>query len=311
MSASFDLKTCLVRVCNAKGETKGTGFVVETHRGRVSILAVTCAHVITACGVAPGGRVRVVFHANGEARDAEVLHEFWRAPNADDVAVLRLDMSLPAGVTPATLGSTRACSGHPIRTAGFAELPGGYEFAWAKGESRGVVPHPHKRPMLQMRAEPIRRGMSGAPVFDLDTQRVVGMVNEFMPDAPLEWATTSETLAAVCPDLTLHPPQDVEDYLAAVREYCASLPYLSLHDIRPPKTLDEVYVPLKAQPQPREREEKTEPQERESLRPLSIAEVLQRREHTHLLILGEPGAGKSTCSANSPSTLGMRRTKSA
>ncbi len=39
----------------------------------------------------------------------------------------------------------------------------------------------------------------------------------------------------------------VEEYLAAVREYCANLPYLTLHDIRPPKTLDEVYLPLKAQ----------------------------------------------------------------
>ena len=44
--------------------------------------------------------------------------------------------------------------------------------------------------------------------------------------------------------------QSAADYVAAVRDYCASLPYLSLHDIRPSKTLDEVYVPLKARPQP-------------------------------------------------------------
>ncbi len=91
--------------------------------------------------------------------------------------------------------------------------------------------------------------------------------------------------------------RSLQDYFRALRAYCASLPYLTLHDIRPPKTLDEVYVPLQAQPQPREREEKTEsqgPRDRPSLGPLSIAEVLQRREHTHLLILGEPGAGKST-----------------
>ena len=92
----------------------------------------------------------------------------------------------------------------------------------------------------------------------------------------------------------------VEDYLAAVREYCANLPYLTLHDIRPPKTLDEVYVPLKARPLPRKDEgkpkEEQERLEREAFRlePLSIAEVMQQREAPHVLILGEPGAGKST-----------------
>jgi len=99
--------------------------------------------------------------------------------------------------------------------------------------------------------------------------------------------------------------QAIEDYLAALREYCASPPYLTLDDTRPPRTLDEVYVPLKVRPQPRQ--EKAD----EDLaglpgvltrdlpgldrgKPLSIAEVMRRREPPHVLILGEPGAGKST-----------------
>ena len=74
----------------------------------------------------------------------------------------------------------------------------------------------------------------------------------------------------------------VEDYLTAVREYCANLPYLTLHDIRPPKTLDEVYVPLKARPLPRKEDkgksqEEQERLEREAFRlePLSIARVMK------------------------------------
>jgi thioredoxin-like negative regulator of GroEL len=99
-------------------------------------------------------------------------------------------------------------------------------------------------------------------------------------------------------------PRVVHGYLAAVRDYCASLPYRSLHDIRPPKTLDEVYVPLKARPQPRK--EKQDPRglrptegwhDLEGLErhgPLSIADVMRTRNQPHVLILGEPGAGKST-----------------
>jgi len=103
----------------------------------------------------------------------------------------------------------------------------------------------------------------------------------------------------------------IEDYLAALREYCANLPYLTLHDIRPPRTLDEVYVPLKARPQPRKEQADEDlaglpgvPTYPSGLtrdlpgldrgEPLSIAEVMRRREPPHTLILGEPGAGKST-----------------
>ncbi len=287
-----DLLACIIRVCNTAGETLGTGFVVTEN------LVVTCAHVVAACGSAPGGYVRVVFHANGQVREAEVLADFWSAPDADDIAVLHLfphNQLLPHGVVPVILGSTRACNGHPMRTMGFPELPGGYDVAWAEGQLRGVVSHPGKQSMLQMDARPILKGMSGAPVLDLDTQRVVGIVSEFMPNAPLEWATTADALKAVCPDLQLHPPQVVEEYLTAVREYCANLPYLSLYDIRPARILDEVYVPLKARPQRNADERESQDEERVLHdRSLSITEVLKNSDYLHLLILGEPGAGKST-----------------
>ena len=112
-------------------------------------------------------------------------------------------------------------------------------------------------------------------------------VEAISSDERLAWTTATEMRSAA-------------DYLAAVRDYCASLPYLSLHDIRQPKSLDEVYVPLKARQQPREKQTS----ERESddrgmrhlrdLAPLSIADVMRKRDQPHVLILGEPGAGKST-----------------
>ena len=295
----LDLEACVLRICDDEGRTRGTGFLVT------ETLAVTCAHVVNACGAGPGGRVRVVFHRGGAARQADVLRNGWREVAGDDVAILSLrpeGTPLPEGVRPAQLGSTRACGGHRMRALGFPPLEGGYDVAWAEGELRGVVPHPNKRPMLQMDAWPIRKGMSGAPVLDLETGRVVGMVNEYLEGAPLEWATTSETLHQAYPEIPLHPPQAVEDYLEDVRKYCAELPYLTLHDIRPPRTLDEVYVPLQARPQMRPdreatasscpTEEQKDPEE--PVGPLSISDVMRRRDPPHVLILGEPGAGKST-----------------
>ena len=178
----LDLEVCVLRICDDAGRTRGTGFLVT------ETLAVTCAHVVKACGAGPGGRVRVVFHRGG-ALQAEVLRDGWREPDGDDVAILSLQPEgapLPEGVRPARLGSTRACKGHRMHALGFPPLESGYDVAWAEGELRGVVPHPRKRPMLQMDAWPIREGMSGAPVLDLETGRVVGMVNEYLEGAPLE-----------------------------------------------------------------------------------------------------------------------------
>lgn len=101
----------------------------------------------------------------------------------------------------------------------------------------------------------------------------------------------------------------LQDYFRALRAYCASLPYLTLTGIRPPKNLDEVYVPLQAR-----RRGGGQEQEMASQGPsLSIAEVL-RQTQTHLLILGQPGAGKSTLlrqlaerTYDDPQSIGLER----
>jgi len=294
-----DLEACVVRICDAQDNTHGTGFLVSES------LVVTCAHVAEACGAGPGDCLRLRFHAADAGAEAEVLGDLWCQD--DDVAFLRLKIALPAGVQPATLGQTRACEGHPARIVGFAR-PAGYEFDRAEVQILGRVSHPGRRPMLRLEPKHllptpqvaqttgIILGLSGAPVLDLETGRVVGLFTEFLPQTPAAWATTAETLHQVCPEISLHPPQAVADYLAAVGEYCASLPYLTLHDIRPPRTMDQVYVPLQARPQPRQKEPGPQGlKDLEGLRgTLSIAEVVRRREPPHVLILGEPGAGKST-----------------
>ncbi|HKZ86258.1 MAG TPA: trypsin-like peptidase domain-containing protein, partial [Anaerolineae bacterium] len=289
-----DLAAGIVRILHADGSTAGTGFVVSA-RGLIA----TCSHVVQSEQSQRDGeprpeRVSVVFHATGEQRDAIVEPAWWRPHDSDDVAILRLDGPLPAGVVPIRLGFTRHCNGHKLQTLGFPELPGGYETAWAEGEIRGVVPHPGKRPMLQLDAKPIRQGMSGAPVLDLNTKRVIGMVSEYAPSAPLEWATTSETLKEVCPELELHLPQAVEDYLTALGQFCRDLPYVSLERDVP---LTTVYVRQQMRRKPDEkRQPDDERAQLEALerraRPMPIEEALA--QHARLLVVGGPGAGKST-----------------
>jgi len=116
------------------------------------------------------------------------------------------------------------------------------------------------------------------------------------PDAETICQTFQQTLDAIAAD---RYASALQEYFMVLREYCKNLPYLTLYDVRPPRRLDEVYVPLRACPRPAEWEladKDAEAQRRylTSEQTFSIAEILQKAETPHLLILGEPGAGKST-----------------
>jgi hypothetical protein len=93
---TIDLKAGIVRVLEPNGETSGTGFVV-TDDG-------------------------LIFHATTEEREARVEPEWWRDPDVEDVAILRLEGPLPEGVTPLLLGSSGGTSGHPFKTFDFPDV---------------------------------------------------------------------------------------------------------------------------------------------------------------------------------------------
>jgi len=112
---NIEVTFSIVRILKADGTTAGTGFVASES------LIVTCAHVVEVCGAGPSARVNITFHANGQECEAEVLPDYWRPADVDDIAFLRLlfqDEPLPTGVIPVTLGMTRACNGHKMRTLG-------------------------------------------------------------------------------------------------------------------------------------------------------------------------------------------------
>ncbi|MBE9507992.1 MAG: trypsin-like peptidase domain-containing protein, partial [Chloroflexi bacterium] len=164
---NVDLTAGIVRIIRPDGETAGTGFLV-TDDGLIA----TCAHVIEAAGANPGDTVRVAFHATGEEREAQVEPAWWRAPDAEDVAILRLDGPVPEGVIPLSLGSSAGVEGHALSTFGFPD-PKPVEGMAGKCE---VVGRTTERgfPVLQLRSSEVTPGFSGAPVLDTITRRVVG-----------------------------------------------------------------------------------------------------------------------------------------
>ncbi|MGG7574928.1 trypsin-like peptidase domain-containing protein [Streptomyces sirii] len=115
------LLPAVAQVLGPDAQVAGVGFLVAE-----SIL-VTCAHVVHAAGSGPGGTVQLVFpRVDGALRtEGLVLDEPWRAPEDEDVAIVRLSGS-SAGLKALALGSAAGCRGHQVRSFGFpAQAPAG------------------------------------------------------------------------------------------------------------------------------------------------------------------------------------------
>lgn len=200
------LETSVVSVLNADGHVVGTGLVVSPR------LILTCAHVAQLAGGGPGSQVTICFHVGYERRPTLVLAEYWRPPDGgEDVAALQMAGELPAGVVPVALGESAGTDAHPFRAFGYAPL-GKLTGLWATGKIQGSVVESTGRQLLQLESPDLAPGMSGAPVLDEATGKVVGMVTAGSSPAQmthkhrdLALATPSETLFRVCPQLT--PPR--------------------------------------------------------------------------------------------------------
>ena len=187
-------------ICNKSGKPVGTGFIATES------LVVTCAHVIESAGGHPGDEVQLQ-QASGDILNAKVLPEYWRDSLAEDVAFLRLPEALPKDALTATFGETEKIVDHNFRTYGFPDVKGvggliGTGVILGKATIQGW-------PVLQLRSKEVTPGFSGAPVFDIDSRRVVGMVTAITPPdnyhrlGETAFATLSEVLAGICPELKI------------------------------------------------------------------------------------------------------------
>ncbi|MDT9686483.1 hypothetical protein RND61_31120 [Streptomyces sp. TRM76323] len=209
----------IAQVLAPGGGTAGTGFLVADDT------VVTCAHVVSATGQGPGGQVVLAFpHLPGAPRlTGRVVASGWRAPDAEDIAVLRL-ANTPAGACRVRLGTATGCRGHRVSSFGFpSQAPDGGHFGY--GEAGDLLPPSGGIGLLLQLtdANDLTTGFSGGPVVDQLTGLVVGMVTAISPadrqhrGTGIAYATPAQVLREVLPELVEHhvcPYRGLEPFTA-------------------------------------------------------------------------------------------------
>ncbi|MFE6187678.1 trypsin-like peptidase domain-containing protein [Streptomyces sp. NPDC056465] len=194
--------SAVVQVLAGTGDVAGAGFLADEG------VVVTCAHVVRAAGYDPGDEVEVRFPhlPSAPVVAGVVLAEAWRAPEAEDVAAVRL-ANVPVSARPLALGSATGSKGHPVSSFGFpTQAP---EFGhFGHGTAGGTLPTARMGTQLQLtRANDLTTGFSGGPVVDDMTGLVIGMVTAITAPDPygrgqgIAYATPAEVLREVVPGL--------------------------------------------------------------------------------------------------------------
>ncbi|MCJ7531214.1 MAG: SUMF1/EgtB/PvdO family nonheme iron enzyme [Anaerolineales bacterium] len=284
---SQDLQACVIKILNRDGAIAGTGFTI------VPNLAVTCAHVVQLAGSDRGKTVEIEFCKGGSKQFVQVLANGWSDSRVDDVAYLQLE-SLPEGVVSAGLGKTEDIVDDRYYTYGFPPSAS-YEGEPVTGTIRGTFPATGRRDLLKIEGNAIEKGFSGAPVYDLDTKSVVGMITEYKDKT---WeraasATTADTLRNLCPyPIEMARCRDERSYLLWLTERqdyrvwaTKFIPLAALVDLK--SVIDGLemsmaFRELQFGPEGLVRTERL----------TDITEALNK--HQAFIILGEPGCGKTT-----------------
>ncbi|CAN5875350.1 hypothetical protein BH09ACT7_BH09ACT7_28990 [soil metagenome] len=196
-----------MQICNRDEDVCGTGFLIGSSPWRV----ITCEHVASVAGVPRTADaeqrllVRFPEAKPPEVRDARVVGRLdtWD----DDVVILELDSPEPPVLPEYVLTLTPAHDpdDHPFKSYGFRDLDE-YQWGLASGSIEGAIPPPEGRYLfdrLQLKSQHITDGMSGAPVLDMESKQVVGIVCEsFQPkpgvdvDRDTAWAVDGRILGS-------------------------------------------------------------------------------------------------------------------
>ncbi|MFD5420750.1 trypsin-like peptidase domain-containing protein [Streptomyces sp. NPDC127069] len=216
---SSGLLSTVAQVLGPDGGVVGAGFLLSED------VLVTCAHVVRAAGSQPGEDVRLAFpRTPGAPRiEGRVLEDAWRAPEDEDVAVVRLH-GTSEGMEGLPMGTAAGCHGHPVRSFGFpSQAPPGGHFGF--GVAGDLLPAAAGRSAyLQLTsANDLTTGFSGGPVVDEVTGLVIGMLTEIAsPDQyergqGIAYVTPTQVLREVWPELAeqeVCPYQGLERFTA-------------------------------------------------------------------------------------------------
>ena len=137
----------------------------------------------------------------------------------EDVAFLRLNSTLPDNATPVgeRLGSFGSENeiGRNFCAFGYPNIKSDVKNFWGYGLIKGKIWNDHGSVRLQLESQDITFGMSGAPVMDVKSELIVGMVQKTqIPDATgkfrdLAYAIPMEVLCKLSPSkLTINKISD-------------------------------------------------------------------------------------------------------
>ena len=165
----FNLENSIVAILGDKNKILGTGFVIA------GPLIVTCAHVMYKMA----GPIAVRPHTHQQTYLTDIVALSSTQPKAagqKDVAILRPRTDFPSSLSPLPLSPGLSLVDRPFITFGYP-LVGTIQGVRAKGELRGRVQDETGLSFLQLDSKEVANGMSGAPVVDMTSQQVVGMIS--------------------------------------------------------------------------------------------------------------------------------------
>ncbi|NJN97471.1 MAG: serine protease [Anaerolineales bacterium] len=225
-----DLSTFIVGIKNKHGEIVGTGFVVADQ------VIVTCAHVLRNNKFQLGDQVITVFSALDVDYPTSFSREGYHPDN--DIAILISDQPLPLGVTPALLCSPDEVEyNSEFYTIGYRKL-GRRGGVGAGGKFLGGIQQQENKygqrvryPDLTLQSQQITEGMSGAPLYIISIDRVVGIISLFWDsekpefkyknkDRDTAFAKPVEAIIEAWPALQLHSSRLTWEKL---RSICAAI----------------------------------------------------------------------------------------
>ena len=222
-----DGERCLVAV-RVNGKIRGTGFVVGQG------IVVTCAHVVLPNNKMPDDLTSPVQYSieylalmrSGAQNDpvsgapavqeVQLDRQHFSRHSENDVAFLTWNGRVPEGVKIGRLSTLGNLGGRRCRVKGFAEFAP-FEILTAVVEVAATGGKRDAEPILNLaKANSVLSGHSGGPLFDCDTNAIVGMVSAVngAPDG-VSWHGTEYGFVVRCATIRAIWPELFRDDRAA------------------------------------------------------------------------------------------------
>ncbi len=167
-----------VRVFSHNMRGRGTGFALANEK-----IILTCAHVVGQ--INPATKPLITVDIPHQKRRIKTL--LIAIDHNVDIAVLYYEHQLPHGLK---LRPSVSSQKQSVYTYGFAW----YDGIWAHGQVVALTP-PDKPAVIQIKSGEISPGFSGGPVWELGSEKVIGMITDI--SIPNGYARFLDTALAV------------------------------------------------------------------------------------------------------------------